>query len=84
MPRIEWLAVGHLHIHHETGARPVIIWASLISLLMMFVVLMIYVLREQPATALVVTLAVSVLVEWAYRRWTGRRFQLLTDVPHRG
>jgi hypothetical protein len=27
----------------------------------------------------VVTLAVSVLVEWAYRRWTGRRLQCLAE-----
>jgi len=49
----------------------------------MFVVLTIYILRNQPAAAvaLVVTLAGSVLVEWAYRRWTGRRLHRLSETP---
>jgi amino acid transporter len=77
------VSFGHLRIHRETGARPEIIWASLITLLIMFVLIMIYILGNQPAAAvvLVVTLAVSVLVEWAYRRWTGRRLQCLAEAP---
>ncbi len=60
-----------------------IIWASLIALLIMFVLLMIYILNNQPAAAgaLVITLAVSLLVEWAYRRRTGRRLHRLADAP---
>ena len=76
------VSFGHLRIRHETGANPTIIWASLISLLIMFVLTMIYILGNQPAAALalVVTLAVSMLIEWAYRRWTGRRLQHLTGI----
>jgi amino acid transporter len=72
---------GHLRIHTETGARPTIIWASIISLLIMFILLMIYILSNQPAAALalVVTLTVSTLIEWAYRRWTGRRLHHLVE-----
>jgi amino acid transporter len=75
------VSFGHLRIHGETGARPAIIRASLITLLIMFVLLMIYILSNQPAAALalVVTLAVSVLVEWGYRRWTGRRLHRLVN-----
>jgi amino acid transporter len=74
---------GHLRIHSETGARPAIIWASLITLVVMFVLLMIYILGKQPdaALALVITLTVSVLVEWAYRQWTGRRLHRLSEAP---
>jgi len=64
------VSLGHLRVHRQTGAKPAIIWASLITLLAMFVLLMIYILRNQPAAALalIVTLAVSALIEWAYRR----------------
>ncbi len=48
----------------------------------MFVLLMIYVLDNQPAAlALVATLVVSVLAEWVSRRWTGRRLHRLADAP---
>jgi amino acid transporter len=72
---------GHLRIRRETGARPAIIWASLVTLLIMFVLLTIYILSNQPsaALALVVTLAGSALLEWSYRRWTGRRLHRLAD-----
>ena len=50
----------------------------------MFILIMIYILDNQPAAAvvLVATLAASVLVEWAYRRWTGRRLRRLAEAPH--
>src|SRR5919199_560353 len=80
------VSFGHLLIHRETGARPTIIWASLITLLIMFVLLIIYVLGNQPAAlvALVVTLAASVIAEWAYRRKTGRRLKHLADASQSG
>jgi hypothetical protein len=33
------------------------------------------------ALALIVTLAVSALIEWAYLRWTGRRLHRLAEAP---
>jgi amino acid transporter len=77
------VSLGHLRIHHETGARPTIVWASLIALLIMFVLLMIYILDNQPAAAvaLVVTLVVSLLAEWAYRWRTGRRLHRFVEAP---
>ena len=77
------VSFGHLRVHQETGARPLIIWASLVTLLIMFVLLTVYILNNQPAAALalVVTTVVSVLVEWAYRRWTGRRLHRLAKAP---
>ncbi len=77
------VSLGHLRVHRQTGAKPAIIWASLITLLAMFVLLIIYIMSNQPAAALalIVTLAVSVLIEWAYRRWTGRRLHRLAEAP---
>src|SRR5215210_6297340 len=79
------VSFGHLRIHRETGARPSILWASLVALLVMFVLLMIYILNNQPAAAvaLVATLAISVIMEWVYRRRTGRRLHHLADTSHR-
>jgi hypothetical protein len=41
----------------------------------MFVILCVYILREQPRAlvALVIIAAVAFAAEWIYRRWTGRR-----------
>jgi len=77
------VSFGHSRVHRETGARPSILWASLIALLIMFVLLVIYILRNQPAAALalIVTLAISALIELAYRRWTGRRLHRLAEAP---
>src|SRR3712207_3269252 len=46
------VCLGHLRVHRQTGAQPAIIWASLITLLAMFVLLMIYIMSNQPAAAL--------------------------------
>src|SRR5215210_2073945 len=77
------VSFGHLRVHRETGVRPSLLWASLITLLIMFVLLVIYILRNQPAAALalVVTLAISALIEWSYRRWTGSRLHRIAEAP---
>jgi L-asparagine transporter-like permease len=79
------VCLGHLRVQRQTGAQPAIIWASLVALLVMFVLLMISILNNQPAAAvaLLVTLAISVIAEWAYRRQTGRRLHRLADTVHR-
>jgi hypothetical protein len=65
---------GHLRVLDRTGANPVIVWLSLLTCLVMFVVLGIYTYRQQPASiaALVVIAAASFAAEWIYRRLTGR------------
>src|SRR5919199_979461 len=80
------VCLGHLRVHRQTGAKPAFIWASLVALGVMFVLLMIYILNNQPAAAvaLLVTLAVSVIAEWAYRRKTGRRLKHLADASQSG
>jgi amino acid transporter len=65
---------GHLRVRGATGANAVIVWLSLITCLVMFVILAVYTWQEQPAAivALVIIAAASFVAEWGYRRWTGR------------
>jgi hypothetical protein len=65
---------GHLRVLRQTGANAVIVWLSLITCLVMFVILSIYTWQQEPAaiTALVLIAAASFVAEWVYRRWTGR------------
>jgi len=65
---------GHLKVLKQTGASAPLVWLSLLTCLAMFVVLCVYVAREQPRAlaALVVIAAASFLAEWVYRRLTGR------------
>jgi amino acid transporter len=65
---------GHLRVLAETGANAVIVWLSLITCLVMFVILAVYTWQQQPAAivALVVIAAASFIAEWIYRRVTGR------------
>src|SRR5215831_15316898 len=66
---------GHLKVLKATGASAVLVWLSLLTCLAMFVVLCVYIEREQPRAlvALVVIAAAAFAAEWVYRRWTGRR-----------
>lgn len=65
---------GHLRVLRATGASAVVVWLSLLTCLAMFVVLGVYIYREQPAAlvALVLIAAASFAAEWLYRHWTGR------------
>jgi amino acid transporter len=66
---------GHLRIHRETGARPALIWLSLLSCLAMFGVLSVYIIHSgslTPLVALLGLLALSFAAEWLYRRRTRR------------
>jgi amino acid transporter len=66
---------GHLRVLKETGANAAIVWLSLITCLIMFVILSVYTYQQQPAAlvALVLIGAASFAAEWAYRRLFGRR-----------
>jgi amino acid transporter len=65
---------GHLRVLEQTGANAIIVWLSLITCLVMFVILGVYTWQQQPAAiaALVIIAAGSFAAEWIYRRWTGR------------
>jgi hypothetical protein len=76
---------GHLLVLRQTGANAIIVWLSLITCLVMFVILSIYTWQQQPAAimALVLIAAASFVAEWAYRRLTGRVIKDL-GLDHRG
>jgi amino acid transporter len=69
---------AHLRVLEQTGANAVIVWLSLITCLVMFVILGVYTYQQQPAaiSALVVIAAASFVAEWAYRHWSGRRLKV--------
>jgi amino acid transporter len=66
---------GHLKVLQETGANAILVWLSLLTCLVMFVILCAYTYQQQPAAlvALVIIAAASFAAEWAYRQWTGRK-----------
>ena len=69
---------GHLRVVSQTGARASIVWLSLLTCLVVFAMLAIYIFRQQPAAiaALVIIAVASFVVEALYRRITMRRIQL--------
>ena len=66
---------GHLKVLQATGANAVLVWLSLLTCLLMFVILCVYTYQQQPAAlvALVIIAAASFAAEWVYRQWTGRK-----------
>lgn len=72
---------GHLRIRKQTGAKAWPIVAAIVTCLALFVVLFYYMLTTalMSAIALIVTLAVSYLVEVTYRNWTGRTFRKVLE-----
>jgi amino acid transporter len=74
--------VGHLRIRQQTGARAWPVVASAVTCASLFVVLLYHMITTAPtsAIALGITLALSFLIEIAYRRSTGRTFkEILTQ-----
>jgi amino acid transporter len=57
---------GHLRVIKATGANAIIVWLSLITCLVMFVILGVYTYQQQPAAiaALVIIAAGSFVAEW--------------------
>ena len=58
---------GHLRVLKQTAANAILVWLSLITCLVMFVILGVYTYQQQPAAivALVVIAAASFAAEWA-------------------
>jgi amino acid transporter len=70
---------GHLRVLKQTGANAAIIWLSLVTCLVMFAILSIYIYQQQPAAlvALALIAASSFAAEWGYRRLTARQIATL-------
>ncbi|WP_268767943.1 APC family permease [Methanosarcina sp. 2.H.T.1A.15] len=65
---------SHLHLLKETGAKSYLIWASLLSSLIFFVVLTYYEFVHSKSTLglLALTIVSCFAAEWVYRRYSGR------------
>jgi amino acid transporter len=65
---------AHLRVTAETGAKPWLVWLSLIACLTMFGILCVYIYDNQQFAliTMVALLALCFALEWTYRRWTGR------------
>lgn len=66
--------LAHLRLYKKTGANPIIIWASIIGCVGSFIFIIAYEAKHSPATlfVLVFVIIASFLMEWIYRRMTGR------------
>jgi amino acid transporter len=74
--------VAHLRLRAETGAKTWLIVAAVVACLGMFLLLMVYTVRNAPAAAwitLLATLGAAFAIEVAYRSRTGRRFRTLRE-----
>lgn len=65
---------AHLRLYGETGAKPYLIWASLLSCLIFFGILVYYELLHSIITliAFAGVLILCFIVEWVYRKCSGR------------
>ena len=72
--------IGHLKLYKETGAKPIIIIASIISCIVFFGVLTYYELSNSPVTLLFLIFVVigCFIFEWIYRKRTNRLIKTRT------
>jgi len=73
---------GHLKIRKQTGGNPILLWIGIILCAVLFVILFKYMIEDSPssAIAMVVTFALSFVIEVVYRKRTGRNFgKLLSE-----
>jgi amino acid transporter len=74
--------IGHLRLYRQTGARPFVIWASVISCALAFGALVYYEIYRAPATLVVLAgiVGASFAAEWIYRQYTSRTLKAASDV----
>lgn len=66
--------IGHLRLYRQTGAKPLVIWASVIACILAFGSLVYYEIQKSPVTLVVLAgvVGLSFAAEWAYRKYTSR------------
>jgi amino acid transporter len=72
--------VGHLKVYARTGAKPAVIWASVVCCILAFSALVYYEFHHAPITLIVLAGVVgfAFAAEAVYRRITSRRLKALT------
>jgi len=70
--------IAHLRLYRETGARPFLIWASLLSSVVFLVVLVYYQLGKSVITLILLALIITLcfVTEWIYRNYSGRSLKI--------
>ncbi len=73
--------ISHLRLLKETGAKPYLIWISLLSSLVFFGILAYYQFVNSKITLLLLALTVlfCFFAEWGYRKYSGRSIEERTD-----
>ncbi len=73
--------IGHLRLYRQTGAKPLVIWASVTGCILAFASLVYYFIRKAPLTLVVLGAIVGVAfaAEWLYRQYTSRILRPSSD-----
>jgi amino acid transporter len=73
--------IGHLRLYRQTGAMPLVIWASVTGCILAFGALVYYCIHKTPVTigVLAGVVGLSFAAEWAYRRYTSRTLEASTS-----
>lgn len=66
--------ISHLKLYRQTGANPLVIWASVTGCILAFGSLVYYEIHKAPVTLVVLagTVGLAFAAEWIYRRYTSR------------
>jgi amino acid transporter len=74
--------IGHLRLCRQTGAKPLVIWASIAGCILAFGALVYYEVHDAPGSLVVLAgvVGLSFAAEWAYRRYTARSLRAADDV----
>ena len=73
------VSIGHLRVYKQTGAKPWLLWLAIIFNFALFALLMGYTISQKQTgtwVTLLVVIAASFIVEWAYQRYTKEHFRL--------
>lgn len=73
------VSLGHLRVRTETGANPILLMAAVLLNLALFALLVYYSITSSPASTwitLIVVLVGSFIVEFGYRKVTGRKLRI--------
>ena len=73
------VSIGHLRVYKQTGAKPWLLWLAIIFNFALFALLMGYTISQKQTgtwVTLLVVIAASFAVEWAYQKYTKKHFRL--------
>lgn len=74
--------IGHLRLYRQTGAKPLVIWASVGGCILAFGALVYYEIHKAPVALIVLAgvVGLSFASEWAYRQHSARTLKAVSDM----